>query len=246
MSDRKITHTLKGLMTAGTLVAGVGLAGVAGTNCAEQPRPPREAVAGVGLASVAGKASKADNPPTTEELEGDCAGNGDGPNGVITGNNGALDGCTYEEASQWDDWSWKDTGDTVTNCTPGVTTPIDHKTTGTETWTSGWTIGGSATGIAGGDKPWGQLAALPSYNWSHSYSVSNENTIHVNPGRKGSLTVGAKIHHSKGRIRVNYSNNHLAGHYIWYINGVQMDTPTGDKQIGQEDKACSEKLMNGQ
>jgi hypothetical protein len=222
MSDRKRGHAWKPLMAAGVLVAGVGLAGMPGT------------------------AYAVDDPPTVGELEGDCTGTGELVDGQTTGNTMFLDGCTYEEASQWDDWSWKDTGDTVTNCTAGVTTPIDHTTTGTETWTSGWSIGGSATGIAGGSKPWGQLAGLPSYNWSHSYSVSNANTIHVNPGRKGSLTVGAKIHHSKGRIRVNYSNNHLAGHYIWYINDVQMDTPTGDKQVGQEDKTCSETLMNGQ
>jgi hypothetical protein len=50
------------------------------------------------------------------------------------------------------------------------------------------------------------------------------------PGqRKGTWAVGQEMHHSEGRIRVNYSTpvgpNNDDKHYIWYINDVKIDTP---------------------
>ncbi|WP_043267701.1 hypothetical protein [Streptomyces sp. CT34] len=152
-----------------------------------------------------------------------------------------LDGCTFESSEEWDAWEWRDTGQTVTNCNPGATQPIQHRSDSTEAWSAGWNVGGELGFDAG--KFAGGLNA--SYNWSNTVSRTNSNTVTISPGRKGSLTAGAEIHHAKGRIRVNYGEQ-AEGHYIWYINDVEISTPTGKTEIGQEDKSCTERLMNGQ
>lgn len=183
--------------------------------------------------------AQAEEPLTHAQLLADCDGTGVAHPEIGTGYAGYLDACTYEEQEQWTEWEWEDTGDTVTNCTPGVISPIDHTTSGTETWTTGWSVN---TYVG---KEWKWLTVTAGYNETHSTSVTNSNTIHVEPGRKGSLTVGAEVDHSSGRIRVNYSTP-VNGHYVWYIDGVHRQDPTGAEQVGQEDKPCSETLLNGQ
>jgi hypothetical protein len=120
---------------------------------------------------------------------------------------------------------------------PGV---IDQALTGSESWSSGGSIGGSASAV----KSFFTGGLTGEYNWNHTVTETNASTIHVEPGRKATLTAGAEIHEKKGRIRVNYSSQ-LDGHYIWYINDVTISTPTGYTETGQENKACNETLLNG-
>lgn len=193
--------------------------------------------------------ASADDGLSREQLVNDCAGRMERvsvpqttPQSVpIDKPARELDGCTFEQSEEWNEWNWRDTGETVTNCSPGVTQPIQHRSDSSESWTAGWNIGGDVGFDAGKLK--GGLNA--GYNWSNTTGRTNSNTITVSPGRKGSLTAGAEIHHAKGRIRVNYSSP-AEGHYIWYINDVEVSTPTGRTEVGQEDKSCSERLINGQ
>lgn len=191
-------------------------------------------------------------PPTVEELIGDCDGTAYLPDGQTTGNTMNLDGCTYEEESAWDDMQWKDL-DWASNCGShyGPTPlPMDQALSGSTTWTNSFTIGADlGLNLGNLKQPWGGLHLNPSYSYSYSSTITRTTTIHIQPGHKGAITAGQAMHHSRGRIRVNYSNNRLGGHYIWYINYVAIDTPIPgkDKQkdgmdtnqdTGSEDKAC--------
>jgi hypothetical protein len=149
-----------------------------------------------------------------------------------------LDGCTFEEQSSTAYKDWKAVGNTVANCDShqGV---IDQALTGSESWSFGGSIGGSLSGV----KSWLTGGLTGGCNWDHTVSESNASTIHVEPGRKATLTAGAEIHEKEGRIRVNYSSQ-LAGHYIWYINDVTISTPTGYVK-SQDIVDCSETLLNG-
>lgn len=193
----------------------------------------------LGVLSPASPAQAEEVPPTIEQLQGDCDGTAYLPDGQTTGNTMNLDGCTYEEESAVDYKDWKAVGETVTNCTSthGV---IDQALTGTESWSSGGSIGGTASAV----QSWFTGGLAGEFNWNHTVSESNASTIHVEPGRKATLTTGAEIHESKGRIRVNYSSP-LAGHYIWYINDVTVSTPTGYTEKSQDNKPCNETLLNG-
>lgn len=197
------------------------------------------ALLGVGFLGPVSPAQAEDRPPTIEELQGDCDGTAYLPDGHTTGNTMALDACTFEEESSNTFLDWKAVGETVTNCTSdrGV---IDQALTGTESWSSGGSIGGTASAV----KSFFTGGLSGEYNWSHTVTESNASTIHIEPGRKATLTAGAEIHEKKGRIRVNYSSQ-LAGHYIWYINDVTISTPTGYTERGQDNKDCSETLLNG-
>jgi hypothetical protein len=190
-------------------------------------------LATIGPASPA----SAEEPPTIQQLQEDCDGTGWNHGG--TGWTMFLDGCTFEEESSNTYKDWKAVGETVTNCTSdrGV---IDQALTGSESWSSGGSIGGSASAV----KSFFTGGLTGEYNWNHTVTETNASTIHVEPGRKATLTAGAEIHEKKGRIRVNYSSQ-LAGHYIWYINDVTISTPTGYTETGQENKACNETLLNG-
>lgn len=192
-------------------------------------------LAAIGPASPA----SADEPPTIQQLREDCDGTGLVHGGTGTGWTGYLDGCTFEVESSNTYLDWKAVGETVTNCNSDEGT-IDQALSGSESWSSGGSIAGSA-GAAGS---WLTGGLTGEYNWNHTVSETNESTIHVDPGRKATLTAGAEIHEAKGRIRVNYSSR-LAGHYVWYINDVTISTPTGYVERGQENKACGETLLNG-
>ncbi|KNC19619.1 hypothetical protein AC792_05295 [Arthrobacter sp. RIT-PI-e] len=195
------------------------------------------AALGVGLLSPVSAAYADEEAPTIQQLTEDCDGSGWNHGG--TGWTMFLDGCTFEEESSTTYKDWKAVGDTVTNCTAdrGV---IDQALTGSESWSSGGSIGGSASAV----KSFFTGGLSGEYNWNHTVTETNASTIHVEPGRKATLTAGAEIHEKKGRIRVNYSSQ-LAGHYIWYINDVTISTPTGYTETGQDNKDCSETLLNG-
>ena len=199
------------------------------------------AAAGLGICflSPVSVAHAEERPPTIEELQGDCDGTAFLPDGNTTGNTLNLDGCNFEEESSYTYLDWKAVGETVTNCDSDQGT-IDQALTGTESWSSGGSIGGTAGAV----QSWFTGGLSGGYNWNHTVSESNSSTIHIDPGRKATLKAGAEIYESKGRIRVNYSSQ-LAGHYIWYINDVTISTPTGYTEKSQDNKSCSETLLNG-
>lgn len=158
-----------------------------------------------------------------------------------TGYGGYLDKCTYEESSNKDYWKWQDMDvdgnlTVVNNC--GVA-PSAAPTTGSQngditethhwskTTTTSWSIGGGGSGgqkdgIFGVDIGAG-------FGMETSTEIARDLTITAPAGYKNAFMAGQKMHHSEGRIRVNYSTpvgpTDDNKHYIWYINGVNIDTP---------------------
>jgi hypothetical protein len=188
----------------------------------------------LGLATPA----QADEGFSNQQLLNDCNGSaisGDGGTGSI----GFLDGCTFEESSTQTYTIWKGVGETVTNCTSNKGT-IDQALSGSESWSSGGSAGGNINFI----KDWFMGGLSGEYNWNHTVTETHSSTIHVEPGRKAVLTEGAETVEKQGRIRVNYRSK-VGDHYIWYINGVTLTTPTGYVEKGQDNKACGETLLNG-
>ena len=193
---------------------------------------------GVMLGGLAGGKASADDVDyfSTDRLMADCDGTALLPNGKGTSYAGYLDGCHYEESSSKDYWRWQD-GDVngqltpINNCAQPKDAPAATETyTYTHTTTTTWSIGlnGSAN-VVKGDSTLGSVGIDASYGQSVANAVGKSETMSVPGQRKGTWAIGQKMHHSEGRIRVNYSTpvgpSDDDEHYIWYINHIKIDTP---------------------
>ena len=201
--------TVVGVMTGGTLVGGL----------------------------TGGKASAEDvNYFSEDRLMADCDGTALLPDGQGTSYAGYLDGCHYEESSKKDFWRWTDTDvnghlTPINMCAqPADATPATQTKSYSYTTTSTWSVGinGTANAIKG-DDTLGNFGITASYGQSTANQWGDSETMSVGGQKKGTWALGQKMHHSEGRIRVNYSTpvgpNDDDEHYIWYINNVKIDTP---------------------
>jgi len=181
---------------------------------------------------------------SSERLMADCDGTAMLPDGEGTSYAGYLDGCHYEESSNKDFWRWQD-GDVdgkltpINNCSQPTSTPPATETyTYTHTTTTTWSVGINGTANAlKGDNTLGSLGIDASYGQSVANAVGKTETMSVPGQKKGNWAIGQKMHHSEGRIRVNYSTpvgpNDDDKHYIWYINDVKIDTPYTNDNVEQ-------------
>jgi hypothetical protein len=199
-------------------------------------------LAGLGVTTARARALPA---PSAAELTGDCAGTAYLPGARTTGNAANLVGCTYEQDRAWDDMMWQDLGWTD-NCTPGAVGAIERTVGGSRTWTTAFTIGAD-----GGrpelttTKPWAGLDLAPGLRSSRSTTISRSSRLRVAAGRKAAVAAGQAMHHSRGRIRVDYAGAHLGGRDTWYITDVRIDIPVpgraerGRQSLGREEKPCA-------
>lgn len=197
-----------GLMTGGTLIG--GLAG--------------------------GKASADDiNYFSEDRLKADCDGTYNLPDGQGTGVEGWLDGCHYEESEHHDYWRWSDATvngnlTPVNLCNlPSSAHPAQDAQNYSITTTATWSIGLTGTpNIIKGEDTLGSFGITGGYGQSTANTWGESKTMDISGQQKGTWAFGQKMHHSEGRIRVNYSTPVGPDgdkHYWWYINNVKIDTP---------------------
>lgn len=191
-----------------------------------------------------GKASADTDYFSEARLMEDCDGTALIPNSDGgTSYAGYLDGCHYEEASKKDYWRWTDMDvdgklTPINECAQPAGTKGDSQTysyshTTTTTWSFG--INGTAN-VLKGDDTLGNLGITASYGQSTANQWGNQEALAVDGQQRGTWALGQKMHHSEGRIRVNYSTpvgpSDDDKHYIWYINDVKIDTPYTNDNIG--------------
>lgn len=191
---------------------------------------------GVLVGGLTGGKASADNIHwfSAKRLMADCDGTAQ-IYGNGTGDEGWLDGCHYEEAHKWNFWRWRDgivNGKVLPldNCRqPRGARTIDETRTFTHTTTTQWSFGINGTANLGKEGTLGSVGIDASYGQSTASSVGYSGTMHVPVHRRGTWSIGQEMHHSDGRIRVNYDTpvgpNSHDKHYIWYINNVKINTP---------------------
>lgn len=203
---------------------------------------------GMLVGGLAGGKAAADDTDwfSNARLAEDCDGIAQNPTSDGgTGESGFLDGCHYEESSKKDFWRWTDMDNKdeakltpINNCAqPADSPPATQTYTYTHTTTTSWGISGTGTGNLNGEAlTLATFGITPNFGESTANAVGSTETMSVPGQKKGTWAVGQKMHHSEGRIRVNYSTpvgpSDDDKHYIWYINGVSIDTPYTNDNVG--------------
>jgi long-subunit fatty acid transport protein len=186
-------------------------------------------------------AAQAENVPRSqEELQEICN---------ATGTSWNYDKCSFEVQSEGAAYlDWVRYGNPVSNCSEGATQPITHQEGDVRTFSETWTVGG---GISFKIKDVLTIDGGADYSQTRSTSVEKRESITAAPGRKNALTTGTEFVDQAGRLKVEVAiyaqengvdGSTFAGYETYYIEGINRKVPTGNSEIGQDDKACSEEF----